>query len=624
MSASTGYMIVSFIADDIPAGGRYIINDASAWVDLQVTDNGADTVVMGELWDSGVVQVEATPPITTGTVHVAEWRHEGGVFYVRVDGGTWQSASAGDVLVLTERLRLGGLNPVWFDGKIFEAVCCITIPTTDQMNFLAANMREWVSGDYLDASKAAAYAVVRPDLDQASKVTAYAVLTSDQAEVSKAAAYAVLVPNAEMRSPKVTAYAVLRDPRFVDSSKVTAYAVLNTANADHVAGSKVTAYAVLVPIPLDSVLASLVAAEAITGGESNERVSLLVAEALTGGEANVRLSLASAEAITGAYSNIRLPLIAVEVFFRVPREPVVVEPVFPVASVPNSPFSSVGLQGIGWSVHKKPEFATEVAPHSSGQEIRAAFWEWPRWTFELTFEYLPDKPEEGKNDLRTMLNFFMARQGRYDAFVYRDPTDWEVLGQTIATADGVTLQFNIVRQLLTGGFIERVGQVDFSVLNTFPHTAVDVTDNEIVIANHKLTTGFGPVTLSNPGTLPSPITANERLWIIRVDDDTIKLATSRANAIAGTAIDIATQGAGTNTMALSIQVYLNGTPVAPADYTVTVNQLIFDSAPSDTLAITADFKYLFVCRFLEDMQDYENFVYKLWELKVCHFKSLIE
>lgn len=74
------------------------------------------------------------------------------------------------------------------------------------------------------------------------------------------------------------------------------------------------------------------------------------------------------------------------------------------------------------------------------------------------------------------------------------------------------------------------------------------------ISNANFATGV-PVTFSTTDTLPSPIVAGppQTYYVIRVgtaaqNPGTIKLATSYANAIAGTAIDLTTNGAPTNTI----------------------------------------------------------------------------
>jgi hypothetical protein len=78
------------------------------------------------------------------------------------------------------------------------------------------------------------------------------------------------------------------------------------------------------------------------------------------------------------------------------------------------------------------------------------------------------------------------------------------------------------------------------VAKTFPCKAnVDVTANTITITAHGFVTGLKiPLTGTN---LPGGLSATN-YWAIVVDANTIKVATSLANAVAGTAVDITTQG----------------------------------------------------------------------------------
>lgn len=82
---------------------------------------------------------------------------------------------------------------------------------------------------------------------------------------------------------------------------------------------------------------------------------------------------------------------------------------------------------------------------------------------------------------------------------------------------------------------------------TFAAAAVNVTNNTATITAHGYLTGL-KVQVSNPGTLPTGISAATDYYVIKVDADTIKFATSQANALAGTAVDITAAGAGTNTV----------------------------------------------------------------------------
>jgi len=69
--------------------------------------------------------------------------------------------------------------------------------------------------------------------------------------------------------------------------------------------------------------------------------------------------------------------------------------------------------------------------------------------------------------------------------------------------------------------------------------------NLISYPHHR--TGF-PIRLTTTDTLPAPFLINTTYYIIRVDSNVVMLATSRANAFAGTQINITTTGAGTQTV----------------------------------------------------------------------------
>ena len=82
---------------------------------------------------------------------------------------------------------------------------------------------------------------------------------------------------------------------------------------------------------------------------------------------------------------------------------------------------------------------------------------------------------------------------------------------------------------------------------TFAAADVDITENTATITAHGFLTGL-KVQVSNPGTLPTGISAATDYYIIVVDANTVKFATSQANALAGTAVDITNAGVGTNTV----------------------------------------------------------------------------
>ena len=193
------------------------------------------------------------------------------------------------------------------------------------------------------------------------------------------------------------------------------------------------------------------------------------------------------------------------------------------------------LPGQSWSVHKKPFFATIVANHVSGREVRAPKWQYPLWEFELTFDGLTSDstnyPGLGAQSLQSLMGLFLQCQGQLGTFLYSDPTDNSVANQGVGTGNGSTTGFTFVRAL--GGFIEPVGWV----------------------------TGVSAVSL---------------------------------NGIS--------QGSGWSL--------------------TTPNSLVFAVAPASGAVITASFTYAFNCRFLDDSEDFEQFMQNLWAAKSVKFRSV--
>ena len=197
------------------------------------------------------------------------------------------------------------------------------------------------------------------------------------------------------------------------------------------------------------------------------------------------------------------------------------------------------LPGQAWSVHKRPTFATRVAPHVSGREVRRANYAAALYEFEVSFEGLASTGSAqggfaglGASSLQTLMGFYLACQGQLGTFLYADPSDDAVAGQPIGVGDGMTTTFTLVRSL--GGATEPVGWV----------------------------TGLG-------------------------------------------------------------NVYLGGVAqAASATALAQPNTLTFATAPGAGAAIAADFTYAFVCRFLDDRQDFENLAAGLWQLGSLKFRSV--
>ena len=71
-------------------------------------------------------------------------------------------------------------------------------------------------------------------------------------------------------------------------------------------------------------------------------------------------------------------------------------------------------------------------------------------------------------------------------------------------------------------------------------------------------------------------------------------------------------------------VYLDGITQSAGNYSVDPNTglVTFSTAPGSGLIITADYSYYFRCRFVDDSYAFENFMFRLWQLKKLTFISV--
>lgn len=97
-------------------------------------------------------------------------------------------------------------------------------------------------------------------------------------------------------------------------------------------------------------------------------------------------------------------------------------------------------------------------------------------------------------------------------------------------------------------FISEDGNIDWWKVNT-------TTDR--IIVSMDIATGT-KIHFSTTGTMPDPLVVGTSYYAIRISSQLIKIATSKANALAGTAIDLTTQGTGTHTLTLSIGHWCRG------------------------------------------------------------------
>lgn len=88
----------------------------------------------------------------------------------------------------------------------------------------------------------------------------------------------------------------------------------------------------------------------------------------------------------------------------------------------------------------------------------------------------------------------------------------------------------------------------FPTVGTFTITLA--SPGVATLASHGMATGDG-VYLTTTGALPTGLSVNTRYWVIRIDANTFSLATSLANALAGTGINTSVSQSGVHTCILA-------------------------------------------------------------------------
>ena len=71
------------------------------------------------------------------------------------------------------------------------------------------------------------------------------------------------------------------------------------------------------------------------------------------------------------------------------------------------------------------------------------------------------------------------------------------------------------------------------------------------------------------------------------------------------------------------QVQVNGVTISPSNYTIGRDSITFATAPGAGLPVTMTFSYYYLCRFVEDEQDFEEFAKNRWTVPSLKFQAVL-
>ena len=112
--------------------------------------------------------------------------------------------------------------------------------------------------------------------------------------------------------------------------------------------------------------------------------------------------------------------------------------------------------GLTWDREYKASFNTVVQTAVSGKEIRIALMYTPIYEFNLTFDFLRNKPNA--KEWQTLYNFYLAHKGSFDSFLFDYAEDNTAVNQLIGIGNGSNKFFQLVRGF-GADYVESVQQI---------------------------------------------------------------------------------------------------------------------------------------------------------------------
>lgn len=154
--------------------------------------------------------------------------------------------------------------------------------------------------------------------------------------------------------------------------------------------------------------------------------------------------------------------------------------------------------GFTFTATKSPTWHTRRQVAISGRDMAIPDFAMPVWEFTLTYSVLHDisfgSYTAPNTALRTFMDFFNQINGGYDTFLFDDETDDAVSEQEFGIGDGATLSFQLVRQLVSGGFVETLQAIN-TVTTVFDNgTPVSGSDYSVNHSTGLLTFVVAPIT----------------------------------------------------------------------------------------------------------------------------------
>lgn len=185
--------------------------------------------------------------------------------------------------------------------------------------------------------------------------------------------------------------------------------------------------------------------------------------------------------------------------------------------------TSTTFAGLDIAINRKPTFMTKRMENVAGKEVRVALRTVPRWTWDVTFNFLrsTSQAQLQSQEFANLTSLYNSLSGGFDSFQWLDPEDFnETLSLLAASTTGT---YQLSRQMGTStNFSENIFAPS-TVTQVFAVNSSGVSSaSTLAITQNNWGSSIpGQITLSTftPGSSVSVYATFTYYWPVRWDQD---------------------------------------------------------------------------------------------------------
>lgn len=163
-----------------------------------------------------------------------------------------------------------------------------------------------------------------------------------------------------------------------------------------------------------------------------------------------------------------------------------------------------------------PQFSTTININHGGYEKRNSNWSYPLAQYDVV------QAIKTQEQLEELICFFRVRQGKAIGFRFKDWSDYQAVGEEVAQGDGVTTDFQLIKNYTSGGE-NSVRIITKPVSSSYSIYVDSIIQTEVI--DYNLDTASGIISFISAPSSGSIILADFEFDVpVRFDTDSISVS----------------------------------------------------------------------------------------------------